>query len=163
MDTMLQFLHKHSMKAADKLTAELSDVSQEDAFRYACSDWPAHKWGVGQNGSIAGIVIHLASWKQRLIPLMLGETAVQHEEAIEALAPDHNDNWQSIQNWFGKISSEWNQALINLSESEMDSIKYWEGGEIQLSKIVINIIDHDIQHSSQIEYLKQRILWESKS
>lgn len=162
MDTMLQFLQKRSMKAADKLNAEIRDISQAEAFRFSCADWPDHKWGAGQNGSIAGIVIHLASWKQRLLPLALGSTAVTNYDVSVEKDLNQSD-WQSIQKWFGKISSEWNQALINLSESEMDSIKYWEGGETLLSKIVINIIDHDIQHSSQIEYLKQRILWESKS
>jgi hypothetical protein len=146
-------------RLVDKLNAFLAEtnaVSPAEALRFARPDWPSHRWGIGQNGSIAGIVYHVAAWKQMTLPLLQAGKAISLQD-FDAAAYPSTEDWPGLIDWYTRVGLEWIEAAAALSAEDYDRTLSWEGKPITVTKLVQEIIDHDIQHASQIEYLRQRL------
>jgi hypothetical protein len=142
---------------------EIRDVSPEDALRYRSDAWPGQRYGIGQNGSIAGIVYHTAAWKQMTLPLLqLGGVATAVEQFDTDAAPALDD-WQGIAAWYKQVGMAWNADLAQLPEEAFARECLWGRHTIPLTTYITEILEHDIQHAAQIEYLKQRIVQEQES
>jgi hypothetical protein len=136
---------------------EIDSVSAADAMRHARQDWPDQRWGIGQNGSIAGIVYHVAAWKQLTLPALQGGRPLTRD-AFDSSAYPSLDNWPGIAAWYHRISEEWITQMATLPADTLAETILWEGNSISIAKLIFEIIDHDIQHASQIEYLRQLAL-----
>jgi hypothetical protein len=154
--TLPAFLRKRAEQSLAYLCREAGAVGQEDAFRGCCQNWPDQKWGIGQNGTVAGIVYHVAAWKQLTLPMFPPNgKALTRADFNAAAAPGAND-WPGIVNWLTRIGADWNAALAALSDAEFDAEREWEDGvRITLTQFVTEMIQHDVQHAAQIEYLRQ--------
>jgi predicted O-methyltransferase YrrM len=165
--TPTSLLQKRAKKALRYLLREVHAITEEQAHLYASPHWESHKYGIGQNGSIAGIAYHVAAWKQLSLPLLKGENVDYTGDftAIDfnAQGAPAQDDWQGIVRWLETVGEEWNTALHALTEADLDSLRPWEGDPIPLWEFVAEFIDHDLQHASQIEYLHQRMTAEAQT
>jgi hypothetical protein len=137
-----------------RLCNELTDLTNEQALAGSRADWPRHAYGIGQNGSIAGIIYHVAAWKTMTLPALTGGTMIPLQEFDESQAPEATD-WPGIRTWLEEIGQRWNEALDSLPDERFDESLSWEGRSILMTAFLLEMIDHDVQHSSQIEYIKQ--------
>ena len=155
-ESLPAFLKRRADRSLNYILRQAEAVSIEEAFRGCSANWPDQPWGIGQDGSVAGIVYHVASWKQLTLPLFEpnGE-ALTRADFDPTAAPDPKD-WQALLRWLRRIGVEWNTALNALAETEFDCLKDWEGGaQMSIAQYASEMIQHDVQHAAQIEYLRQ--------
>lgn len=150
-------LKRRAEHAFSYLMREVNAVSAEEAVRDRHARWPGQRWGIGQDGSIAGIVAHVAAWKRLTLPALCGAdpepmTTVPYYKRIEP------DDWIAARADLSRIGQTWNNALLDLPEATFERELTFEGNTITISKLVEELADHDIQHAAQIEYLRQRHL-----
>ncbi len=156
-DSLCDFLRTRAQRSFNELLKEISDVSKEDALLFAEEHWPDHRWGVGQNGSIAGIVYHVAAWKQMTLPAFEpGGEALNRDEFDPKGAPELT-NWPAITAWLTKVGEAWKTQMLNLSDDDFDEVRRWESNQVPLKSFIVEMYEHDIQHASQIAYIKQII------
>lgn len=159
-ESLPQFLKQRAERNFAHLLREVSAVTKEEATRFASEAWPSHKWGIGQNGSIAGIVYHIAAWKSLSLPLFEPTRELRTAEDFDPDTAPAVDDWEGVVNWLREVSTQWLSALSRLSDPDFDSLCPWETATIPLWEFVVEFIEHDVQHTSQIEYLRQRLLAE---
>ncbi len=159
-ESLPTFLKKRAETSFHNFVKQIEDLSADQALRYAALNWPGHRWGIGQDGSIAGIVYHVAAWKEMTLPLLSpGEQAISQQAFDRSAAPDPSD-WPGLAAWYRRIGAEWNARLSALSDEQLDMPLRWEGMTLTVAKLIAEMVEHDIQHASQIEYLRQRMLAE---
>ena len=147
-----EFLKARVRKNQSKIPELVNNIPRKIAYIGSRIDWPEQNWGVGQNGSIAGIVYHLALWKQLTLPALTGGELITLSQADLSQYPSRS-HWRELVDWHDEVSYSWRYALDTISEEELDKPVEWEGKTYPLYELVSHIIDHDIQHLSQIEYL----------
>ena len=149
------FIKKRADKSFRYLLREIEVVSAQDAFEGRRENWLNHKWGVGQNGSIAGIVYHVAAWKSMTRnALNSGVSEIENAPFDPSIAPSPDD-WSSLRAWLSSVGEEWNSAVQSLPEMEFERALQWEGHIVSVCELVSEMYEHDIQHASQVEYIKQ--------
>jgi len=157
LEELAAFLKNRAEHGYRDLGAQIEGLSATEALAGRRADWPDHRWGVGQNGSIAGIVYHVAAWKQMTLPVFQpeGRPLLRAEFDTEA-APDPDD-WQGIQAWLKQVGMAWSAELAALAPEAFGRPLLWEGTNptITMAKFVAEMYEHDIQHASQIAYLRQ--------
>ena len=155
-ETLVRYLAHRAIKSYIALLSEIDGIDSPTALRYSDPYWPDHRWGVGQNGSIAGIVYHVAAWKQMTLPLFeAGGRPHTREEFDATSAPDAAD-WPEIVDWLKRVGAAWNARMQALTEAEWNTCRDWEGHPMPITSFVSEMMEHDVQHASQIAYIKQR-------
>ena len=150
-DTLPTFLKQRAERSYRNLLEQLAGLTSEDAMRGRRSDWPDHPWGIGQDGSIAGIVFHVAAWKQLTLPLFQGQTAIMRVPLDET---PNLDDWQGILAWLKQVGTAWNAELAYLPKDVFEETRDWGGKPISVARLIAECYEHDIQHASQIEFLR---------
>ncbi|HZP80752.1 MAG TPA: DinB family protein, partial [Chthonomonadaceae bacterium] len=89
------------------------------------------------------------------LPLLSGGKARTQEEFDFASVPAPDD-WPGLVAWLQQIGAEWNAALTRLPEAAFDTPTEWEGMTLTLARIITEMVEHDIQHAAQIEFLRWR-------
>jgi hypothetical protein len=161
-ESLPAFLKKRTRRSYRHLLEQIEGLTPAEALQDRLPGWPDHRWGIGQDGSIAGIVYHVAAWKQMTLPLFPpGGRAITRAEFDTGGAPNADD-WQGIAAWFKQVGAAWNTALARLPEATFEETRDWEGTTLTLARIVVEMLEHDVQHASQIAYLRQRHLAEQR-
>ena len=155
--TLPEFLRQRTVRACRAFQKEIDTVSVEEAFRDASPNWQSHKWGIGQNGSLAGIVYHVTAWLILTLPILEGGNPLSgtNFEAHFALS---QDDWQGIRSWFNVTVALWTQALADLPDADFDRTVDWEGQTITVAVYLVDMYEHFTYHDGQIQYLKQKHL-----
>lgn len=156
-----QFLKSRAERNFSYLLREVGATTAEEARRFASNDWVPHKWGIGQNGSIAGIVYHVAAWKSLSLSLFEPVPLLRVAEDFDPATAPAMDDWEGVVMWLREVGTQWNEALGALPESEFDRPCPWEESPIPIWEVAVEFIEHDVQHAAQIEYLRQRLLVEN--
>jgi hypothetical protein len=156
-DTLPVFLKQRAESSFLYLQKQTQDLTPTQALRYHDSHWPDHRWGIGQDGSIAGIVYHVAAWKQMTIDLFARDGIAIDRGLFDATSAPAPDDWPALLDWLDRIGTEWNTRLSTLPETVFDETREWAGATITLADYVTEMLEHDIQHAAQVEYLKQRM------
>lgn len=160
-DRLPQFLRHRSRRSYLHVLLSLNSLSNEEALHGSSTKWPDHAWGIGQNGSIAGIVYHLAAWKELTLGLLLpGGRFIARDEFDPGLYPLVGE-WPALVEWYRDSGERWLNALNSLEEREFDADREWEGVVLSVSKLCAEMMEHDVYHLAQIEYLKQLHLHET--
>ncbi|CEK15038.1 DinB superfamily [Chthonomonas calidirosea] len=155
--SLLAFLISQSKKAYRSFLQEIETITPQEALYHRHPHWPPQQWGIGQDGSIAGIVYHVAAWKQAALSLLRGEDALSPMEHPETLPPP-SIPWPEVCNWYREIGAVWCNQLEKLHESDLDrSCFFFDDKPITLSELISEIMLHDVQHASQIAYLRQHL------
>jgi uncharacterized damage-inducible protein DinB len=128
----------------------IEGLTEAQALEGAQSDWRRYRWGSGLDGSIAGIVWHLALWKQNFAQgLETGQFPAE-----ESLKPPGTD-WGSLISWLAEGQARLVAAVDRLSEAELAAPREWEGMTEPLARLLSFLIEHDFYHAGQIELLRQ--------
>jgi hypothetical protein len=154
-ETLPAFVKTRAERSFRNLLKQIEGLTAEEARRGSLPNWPGHRWGIGQNGSIAGIVFHVAAWKQLTLPLLSGGKA-RTQEADDFDAAPAPDDWPGLVAWLQQVGEAWNAALSRLPEADFDTPTEWEGMTLTLARIITEMYEHDIQHAAQIEFLRWR-------
>ncbi len=152
------YLRKRATRSFRYLREQIQDVTPEQALAFGAANWPGQPYGIGQNGSIAGIVYHVAAWKQLTLPLFLPDGKAGGIADFDAGAAPDSSDWPGIVAWMERIGADWQAQLQQLPDAEFEAERDWEGATISLTDYVSEMLQHDIQHAAQIEYLRQRLL-----
>lgn len=155
METLPAFLKRRAERSFRYLLIQLKEVTPEEALHHRHPDWPDHRWGIGQNGSIAGIVYHLAAWKQLTLPMLRPEGKPLTRAAFDAESAPSPDDWPALLAYLKQVGTAWQAELAALPDEALDETRTWEGETLTLAKVVVEMMEHDIYHTGQIEYLKQ--------
>jgi hypothetical protein len=155
-ETLAAYLKRRAERHFRYLYDQIEGITESEARADRLPGWPGHRWGIGQDGSIAGIVYHVAAWKQLTLPLFApGGQAGTAADFDATLAPPLDD-WPGLRAWLRQVGAAWNAELARLPESAFDETREWEGTTLTMAKIVTEMLEHDLMHASQIEYLRQR-------
>ena len=157
MEALAAFLKKRAEHSYRYLLAQIEGLSAAEALAGSRSDWPDHRWGIGQNGSIAGIVYHVAAWKQMTLPVFEAEGRPLLREEFDTDAAPALDDWQGIQAWLKQVGMAWNAELAAFPVEGFGNPVTWGSATLTVGEYVVEMYEHDIQHASQIEYLRQRL------
>lgn len=156
-EALVDFLKKRAERSYRNLLTQIEGLSPEEALFGSRPDWPDHRWGIGQNGSIAGIVYHVAAWKQLGLPaLQPGGRPLSRAEFDADIAPALDD-WAGIQAWLKQIGMAWSAELAALAPEAFDTPVTWDGVSFTVAKFITEMYEHDIQHAAQIEHLRQQL------
>jgi hypothetical protein len=154
--TLPAFLVDRARRSLAYLLREAEAVTTEQALLGRRADWPDHPWGIGQDGSIAGIVYHVAAWKQLTLPILQPGGRSRGRADFDPSTAPRPDDWPALLAWLRSSGVEWAAALEALPDTEFHSTREWEdGAPITLAQFIAEMIDHDVQHAAQIEYLRQ--------
>lgn len=155
--SLREFLVHRAEHGLNYLLREVEPLSEAEAFRYRDPNWVPHKYGIGQDGSIAGIVFHVVAWKALTLSLFTAGSGWEDLPDFESITTPNGDDWQAILSWLREVGAEWNGALAKVTDEELGDLRPWVGNPIPVWQFVIEMIDHDVQHASQVEYLRQRM------
>ena len=156
-ELLTDYLRRRAARSFRYLREQTRDVTSKQALSYADANWPDQKWGIGQNGSIAGIVYHVAAWKHLTLPLFQPDGKAGGRKDFDAAAAPAPEDWPALVAWMEQTGSLWLERLNQLPDEEFDAKRQWEGITIPLAEYVSEMLEHDIQHAAQIEYLRQRL------
>src|SRR5262249_16649324 len=70
VETLAAFVKQRAERSFHNLQKQTEGLPPEEALRDRRPDWPGHRWGIGQDGSIAGMIYHVTAWKQMTLPLL---------------------------------------------------------------------------------------------
>ncbi len=155
-ETLTEFVKRRAERSYRYLLRQIEGLTPEEALQDRRPAWPDQRWGIGQNGSIAGIIYHVAAWKQMTLPLFApGGQALTREEFAATGAPALDD-WPGLVAWLRQVGDAWNAELARLPDAAFDDLREWEGTTLPLIRLVVEMYEHDIQHAAQIEYLRER-------
>jgi hypothetical protein len=156
LELLSTFLKRRAERSYTHLLAQIDGLSAEKALAGRRPDWPDHRWGIGQNGSIAGIVYHVAAWKQMALPVFQPGGRPLSRAEFDAEAAPALDDWAGIQAWLKQVGMAWRAELAALADAAFDAEIVWEGVAFPMAKFIAEMYEHDLQHASQIEYLRQQ-------
>ncbi len=154
-ENLSSYLKRRGGKAYRSLLNEIEDVDAEQALAGKRSHWTSHRWGMGQNGSIAGIVYHVAAWKSMTQMMFDPKLKTLETVAFDNASAPAPEDWEGIVAWLKTVGDRWNEALQNLPDAEFDREKIWEESSLTVAEFIAEMYEHDVQHASQIEYLLQ--------
>ena len=157
-ESLVDFLKKQATRSFRDILREVEGLTPEQAFHGRSKDWPSQQWGVGQDGSIAGIAYHVAAWKRMSLKILDPNVNVVQSSPSDLAAAPSPDDWEGIAGWLKSVGEEWNAAIQNLPPEEFDVRKTWEGESMLVSEYITHLYEHNLQHAAQIEYLKQSML-----
>lgn len=152
-----EFLRGRAVRSFRYLLREAESVTAAESTRFARSDWPAHRFGIGQDGSIAGIVYHVAAWKEVTLPLLAQNGPIQAIENFDRRSAPALNDWTGLLLWLKTVGEAWNETALALPDSAFDDLRNWGGETITLTEYIAEMVEHDTQHAAQIEYLRQLV------
>ncbi|MCS6776688.1 MAG: DinB family protein [Chloroherpetonaceae bacterium] len=156
MQALAEYLKHRAERSFRAVLKALEYISPEQARRDHHDRWPDHIYGIGQDGSIAGIVYHLAAWKQLTLPLFQpGGRALSRHEFDPSAAPALDD-WFNLVAWYKQVGTAWQAELERLPPEALTETRRWEGHEITMPQFIAELYEHDVYHLAQIEYLLQK-------
>lgn len=150
------FLRRQTERSYRDLWKQVEAVPPEIALADRHPNWPEQTWGIGQDGSIAGIVYHVAAWKQLTLPLFAPGGKARSQEEFDCEAAPARDDWPSLVAWLREVGTAWNAAVARLPDEAFAEILEWAGESFTLAEILWHTLAHDIQHAAQLEYLLQK-------
>ncbi len=161
--TLEHYLQKHSEAAYRYLTRSLEGLSEREAEVGATAEWRRYRYGTGLDGSIAGIVLHVAAWKHAFA------TGLETGYAPDAAAVVHDiQDWSHLLSWLDEGQARVRGAIAaalegpreagsdpNLSPFEAQTIEF-ESREMPFITALTILADHDHYHAGQITLLRQQ-------
>jgi hypothetical protein len=155
--TLSTYLRTEARQSFQRLMKQVERTTEQEANLFRTNDWPDHRHGIGQDGSIGGIVYHLAAWKQLTLPLFERDSPPVSRQNFDPNSHPSVSDWPHLVEWLRNVGHAWLDRLDKLNDLDFFEPREWEGVTITLAEYVTEMYSHDIQHASQIEYLHQRI------
>jgi hypothetical protein len=133
-----------------QLERALAGVDESEAFAGADPHWPRERWGVGLDGSIAGIVWHVAAWKEVATTGLEGGVFPAAGD-VRPAAPD----WSGRREWLRESHARLAGVLERLESAALSRGITLEGEEVTLALLFTHMMEHDQYHAGQVNLLRQ--------
>ena len=135
-----------------RLRESLEGLSEAEAVHHARGDWRRYRFGTGLDGSIAGIVRHVAVWKHAAF---MGLQSGTFPDPENLLLPSLS--MFDVLAWLSGGQAGLVGLLEQLPEAELERTVTWEGHEMPLHVLLAHMIEHDQYHTGQINLLRQQL------
>ncbi|HEY3414289.1 MAG TPA: DinB family protein [Armatimonadota bacterium] len=135
----------------DELKEALDGIGADEAAAFRHPHWPKHDDWAGDDGSISGIVFHVAAWKETYAEGL--ETGAWGDE--KAVKPD-TDSWPGRLQWLEAQHERLLAALRHLEQDEATSVLISDRPYTLAAIYHDSMGHHDVYHAAQINYLRQR-------
>ena len=143
----LEYQLRHAYRA---IRQAVEGLNEAQAYEGARPDWRRYRWGVGLDGSIAGIVWHAAAWKQIFAAGLETGTFAAESEAAPA-----DREWATLRDWLADGQAHLQTLFQGLSDATLAEVREWEGIHAPVARLLSFVIEHDVYHAGQIELLRQ--------
>jgi uncharacterized damage-inducible protein DinB len=149
--TLHEYLTRRLASGYRQLTRSLEGLTEEDAARGAREEWRQYRYGAGLDGSIRGIVRHLAAWKHA--------TAQGLETGVFPAAdtPSWPEGWDELLTWLAAGQDRLARSVESSSNDRLDHVMEWDGHPMPLAVILAHLIEHDHYHAGQVNLLRQQM------
>jgi uncharacterized damage-inducible protein DinB len=139
-------------RAYRQLSRSLAGLEPEDARRGADPNWKQYRHGTGLDGSIEGIVRHVAAWKHVAAAGLESGTFPDPE----SLAPPAYETWTALLERLRDGHHRLTRALDALPPADLDREVTLEGETMPLWAVLTHMLEHDQYHAGQINLLRQQ-------
>src|SRR5690242_7938298 len=133
---------RHRLRGAyHALERALEGVDDDRAIAGADPAWRRYRWGIGLDGSIAGIIWHVAVWKH-VVAAGLETGAFPREN--DAAPPA--SGWPELRRWLAAG----HERLLAQAPADDDSLARpiaFEGEEMPLADLFAHMFEHDQYHA----------------
>lgn len=147
----IELLGLHAEHAYEALLESLNDVPEEQAWAVAGLDGPDY---LHSNGSILGIVQHIASCKVMYASAGFRNLEVRWRlcaDRIEALGSD----WHANLAYLEESQDYWMSSWHDLQEADLPALRQTNWGvEWPAWRIIATMTHHDSYHAGQIALLR---------
>jgi uncharacterized damage-inducible protein DinB len=137
--------------AWDELWSALKGVGDEESGAFRMDSWPRHEDWSGEDGSISGIVFHVAAWKHAY-----AEGLETGEWGDEKTVQPEDDSWAGRLAWLNEENDRLLSALRHLEEDEATSVLINDRPHTLPDIFLNSMAHHDVYHAAQVNYLRQR-------
>lgn len=155
-ESSMSLLHAHLLartgSAYRRLRESLHGLSADQATAGAQTNWRRYRFGVGLDGSISGIVHHVATWK---LAAAAGLRCGSFPNAEHVLPRDIS--WDDLLAALNAGQQRLVYELELLSEEGLDVLVTWEGQAMSIHALFAHLIEHDQYHTGQINLLRQQL------
>lgn len=152
MPSLKDYLHHRLTRGYRRLVRSLEGIPEDEARRGGNPSWRRYRFGTGLDGSIAGIVYHLAAWKHVAADGLEGGTFPD----AEAVLP-HGFGWTGLLDWLESGNARLLRALEELKPEDLDRTIVWEGHSMPVHELYSHMIEHDQYHTGQVYLLRQQM------
>lgn len=151
-EEMLEHLRKRTDSAYRRLWSATDGLTEAQAAWGAREVWHRQPWGVGLDGSIAGIVRHLAAWKE-VAYQGLRSGVFPSEEGLGA----QHATWEGLREWLRDRHLALASLLAGYTPSDVDRPVHWGDFQGNVGGIFTHLLEHDRYHTGQIQLLRQQM------
>jgi uncharacterized damage-inducible protein DinB len=152
--SLYEFLRQRLESGYRQLLQAVEGLTEEDARRGADSHWRRYRYGAGLDGSIAGIVWHVAAWKHVMADGL--DSRVNAFPDAEAVLP-HEPGWSGLRAWLISGQARLLRALDETSAEGIEREVAIEGQRMPVWKLLAHMVEHDHYHAGQINLLRQHM------
>jgi uncharacterized damage-inducible protein DinB len=152
MPSLHEYLKSRLLDAYRELSRSLAGLSEADARAGASVEWRRYRYGIGLDGSIAGMVWHVAAWKHVLADGIEGGVFPD----VEAVLP-HDFGWSGLLHWLESGHARLARALEELKAEDLERLLTLEGRPTPLLSLFSIAMDHDRYHAGQVNLLRQQM------
>jgi hypothetical protein len=128
----------------------LAGIDEEAAYAGADPGWRRYRFGVGLDGSIAGIVRHLAAWKA-IAAEGLETGRFPREDVVGPAGP----GWAGLLAWLREGQARLAAALEARDEAALAEQVTFEGERMSVRLLFTHMVEHDQYHAGQVNLLRQ--------
>jgi uncharacterized damage-inducible protein DinB len=151
--TIHAFLKHRLDHAYRELERSLAGVDDVEARWGADPHWRRFRHGAGLDGSIQGIVRHVAAWKHVVSDgLDSGTDAFPDAEAVLP----HEEGWAGLRAWLGSGQMRLLRDLGEIAPDGLERTVTLEGESLPLHALFALMLEHDHYHAGQINLLRQQ-------
>jgi uncharacterized damage-inducible protein DinB len=150
-DTLRGHLEHRLGAGFRRMMEAIEGLDEAEATAGARADWRRYRWGVGLDGSVAGIVRHVAAWKQ-ICATGLETGDYPDEEAVAPPAP----GWTALREWLVDGQRRLEALLARLADADLGQTMPFAGESASIGMIFTHLLEHDFYHAGQINLLRQQ-------
>ena len=151
MGGLHEYLSRRLPAAYRQLHRALEDVDAAQAAVGADLAWRQYRFGYGLDGSIFGIVRHVAAWKQiAAVGLATGEWP--EPEATSAATEDWDELLAALE--AGQAALE--RELERRAPEALAETVSFSGWPMTVAEVFAHLLEHDQYHAGQINLLRQQ-------
>lgn len=147
--TLRDYVLRRAGKAYRRFEESLEGLSGEEAALDADPDWRRYEHGDGLDGSIRGIVRHVALWKR-----------IAAEGLVSGVFPEPGalpwpGEWAPLLAWLAEGQQRLTEAATGLSPEALDEEAVWLGYRMTRATLIGNMTEHDQYHAGQVNLIRQ--------
>jgi uncharacterized damage-inducible protein DinB len=152
--SLYEFLHQRLESGFRQISRSVRGLTEDDARRGGDPHWQRYQYGAGLDGSIWGIVWHVAAWKHVMADGL--DSRVNAFPDPEAVLP-HEPGWSGLLAWLESGQARLMRAMDEVSAEGLEREVTVEGRRMAVWKLLAHMLEHDHYHAGQVNLLRQHM------